>query len=107
VDHYNLQRFVDAQHSCYRQVQTELGARLRDCTRLVTAVNGRTIEDIFGYPDHLKFHWSMTLFAQAAADNQIFMTALSRYFKAEVDNQTMQLLPAAILAAPNDHWMAK
>jgi uncharacterized protein (DUF1810 family) len=153
VDHYNLQRFVDAQHSCYPQVQRELsagrktshwmwfifpqikglghsataqkfaissldearayldhpllGARLRDCTRLVTAVNGRTIEDIFGYPDHLKFHSSMTLFAQAAADNQIFMAALSRYFKAEVDNQTMQLLPAAILVAPNDHWMAK
>jgi uncharacterized protein (DUF1810 family) len=29
-----------------------LGARLRECTGLVNAVNGRSIEEIFGYPDH-------------------------------------------------------
>ena len=45
-----------------------LGARLRECTRLVSAVEERSIEDIFGYPDDLKFRSSMTLFAQAAAD---------------------------------------
>ena len=69
-----------------------LGARLRDCTRLVTAVNGRSIEDIFGYPDHLKFHSSMTLFAHAARDNEIFMKALSKYWKTEFDNQTLERL---------------
>ena len=30
-----------------------LGARLRECTRLVNEVAGRDIEQIFGYPDHL------------------------------------------------------
>ena len=40
-----------------------LGPRLRRCTQLVTEVEGRSIEQIFGYPDDLKFHSSMTLFA--------------------------------------------
>src|SRR5438270_5669586 len=31
-----------------------LGPRLRECTRLVTAVQGRSIEEIFGFPDDLK-----------------------------------------------------
>lgn len=77
-----------------------LGARLRGCTRLVTAVNGRSIEDIFGYPDYLKFHSSMTLFAHAAADagadDQIFTKALSKYCRAEFDKQTITQLKAAI-----------
>src|SRR5215475_2155661 len=45
-----------------------LGARLRECTQLANAVEGRTVEAIFGYPDHLKFRSCMTLFAHAADD---------------------------------------
>jgi len=69
-----------------------LGARLRDCTRLVTSLSGLSVEDIFGYPDHLKFHSSMSLFAHASRDNQIFMKALSKYWQAEFDNQTIEQL---------------
>ena len=42
-----------------------LGLRLRECTRLVNLVEGRSIEQIFGYPDDLKFRSCMTLFVQA------------------------------------------
>jgi uncharacterized protein (DUF1810 family) len=70
----------------------ELGKRLRKCTELVTAINGRSIEDIFGYPDHLKFHSSMTLFAHATDDNQIFMDALRKYYRSEFDHQTIERL---------------
>ncbi len=69
-----------------------LGHRLEECTMLVTAVQGRSIEDIFGYPDHLKFHSSMTLFAHAANDKQIYMEALKKYFRAEFDQQTIARL---------------
>ena len=31
-----------------------LGPRLRECTQLVLDVNGRSAEQIFGYPDHLE-----------------------------------------------------
>jgi uncharacterized protein (DUF1810 family) len=69
-----------------------LGSRLRDCTRLVTAVNGRSIEDIFGYPDHLKFHSSMTLFAQPAGGDPVFVKALDKYWQGERDKQTIERL---------------
>jgi uncharacterized protein (DUF1810 family) len=67
-----------------------LGKRLRECTRFVTAVEGRSIEDIFGHPDHLKFHSSMTLFAHAGGDDQVFMEALRKYFRSEFDLQTIE-----------------
>jgi uncharacterized protein (DUF1810 family) len=69
-----------------------LGIRLRECTQLATAVNDRSIEDIFGYPDHLKFHSSMTLFARADDDNQVFTGALKKYFHSKFDSQTIQRL---------------
>ena len=40
-----------------------LGPRLLECTRLVNLVEGRSISEILGYPDDLKFRSSMTLFA--------------------------------------------
>ena len=70
----------------------ELGKRLRECTRLVTAIDGRSIEDIFGYPDHLKFHSSMTLFAHATEDNRVFLDALKKYYRSEFDQPTLERL---------------
>ena len=70
----------------------DLGKRLRECTRLVTVINGRSIEDIFGYPDHLKFHSSMTLFARATDDNRVFLDALKKYYRSEFDQPTLERL---------------
>jgi uncharacterized protein (DUF1810 family) len=69
-----------------------LGPRLRESTQLVNSVEERAIEDIFGYPDYLKFHSSMTLFAHATEHNQPFVQALRKYFHAEFDQGTMQRL---------------
>ncbi len=69
-----------------------LGPRLRECTRLVNAAKQSAIEDILSYPDDLKFHSSMTLFAQAAADNRIFLDALKKFFRGEFDGATMRAL---------------
>jgi uncharacterized protein (DUF1810 family) len=69
-----------------------LGRRFEECTKLVSAVQGRSIEEIFGYPDHLKFHSSMTLFAHAADDKRIYSEALAKYFRGEYDQQTIARL---------------
>jgi uncharacterized protein (DUF1810 family) len=69
-----------------------LGFRLRECTQFVNAIKGRSIEHIFGYPDNLKFHSSMTLFAKASADDEMFTAALTKYFDGELDRKTVQLL---------------
>jgi uncharacterized protein (DUF1810 family) len=69
-----------------------LGERLRETTRLVNRVEGRSIEDIFGYPDYLKFRSSMSLFARATDDHQVFDDALHKYFHGEADPDTLRLL---------------
>jgi len=69
-----------------------LGPRLTECTRLVNLVEGRSIEQIFGRPDDLKFRSSMTLFARASLDNQVFVDALQRHFKGEFDPATLERL---------------
>ena len=69
-----------------------LGPRLRHCTRLITLVEGRSIDQIFGAPDDLKFHSSMTLFANATADNRVFRDALHKYFGGEPDRLTVERL---------------
>ena len=69
-----------------------LGARLRECTLLVTAVEGRTLGEIFGHPDDLKFHSSMTLFARASADGEPFAAALRKYWGGRYDERTLELL---------------
>ena len=69
-----------------------LGPRLAECTRLVNLVEGRPIGQIFGYPDDLKFRSSMTLFAHATPDNQVFSEALAKYFGGEPDPLTIERL---------------
>ncbi|MFZ2312224.1 MAG: DUF1810 domain-containing protein [Methylobacter sp.] len=69
-----------------------LGSRLRQCTQLVVNVEGRSIEQIFYYPDNLKFWSSMTLFENSAKDNQIFKNALQKYFEEKPDQLTLDIL---------------
>ena len=73
-----------------------LGPRLLECTRAVNAVAGRSVNEIFGSPDDLKFRSSMTLFARAAAapGETVFRDALGRYFGGAEDPRTVDLLGA-------------
>lgn len=68
-----------------------LGSRLIECTRLVLAVEGRTINAILGAPDDAKFRSSMTLFG-AVSDEPVFGEALARYFAGERDGATLEML---------------
>ena len=69
-----------------------LGPRLRQCTQLVNEVEGRSVHEIFGYPDDLKFHSSITLFAQTAHHEKLFADALQKYFAGKLDKCTIQIL---------------
>ena len=68
-----------------------LGPRLIECTRLVLAIENRTINDILGSPDDMKFRSCMTLFG-AVSDNAIFDEAVTRYFSAGKDRATLTIL---------------
>ena len=67
-----------------------LGPRLRECARLVNAVESRTASQIFGYPDDLKFRSSMTLFSHAAPAEPAFGRVLEQYFDGVPDPATEQ-----------------
>jgi uncharacterized protein (DUF1810 family) len=72
-----------------------LGARLRECAGIVAGVEGKTVEEIFGDPDDLKFHSSMTLFARAAegsGGDAAFGAALKKYFGGKMDQATLERL---------------
>jgi uncharacterized protein (DUF1810 family) len=68
-----------------------LGPRLRECTALVNAVEGRTIREIFGSPDDVKFCSSMTLF-DAVASDAIFANAMAKFHGGRPDRRTLDLL---------------
>ena len=137
-DSFDLQRFVDAQASIYRQVVEELsrgrkqthwmwfifpqisglghsvtsqtfalsslaeaaaylahpklGPRLRECAALVASIEGRSVDEIFAYPDDLKFQSSMTLFAHAAPREPVFAACLEKYFGGQRDPRTLARL---------------
>jgi uncharacterized protein (DUF1810 family) len=69
-----------------------LGPRLRECARLVSQIDGRSIEEIFGWPDYLKVRSSMTLFARSTDDNGDFLAVLEKFYGGEEDPATLAML---------------
>ena len=87
--HYGIVSLAEAQAFLDHP---ELGLRLVECTRLVNGVRGRTVHEIFGSPDDLKFHSSMTLFTRADPKEEAFRTALQTWFAGRPDPNTVALL---------------
>src|SRR5947199_10550972 len=69
-----------------------LGSRLISCAKIVTQLEGRSIQEIFGSPDDLKFRSCMTLFHCAATDSSIFRDALAKYFNVVPYSLTLNIL---------------
>jgi uncharacterized protein (DUF1810 family) len=88
AQHYGIASKAEAQAYWAHPL---LGPRLRECTELVLAVDGRSAREIFGPPDDLKFRSCMTLFAQATGE-PVFARALEQYFDGRPDEATLRLL---------------
>src|ERR1022692_638822 len=74
---YSIQSLEEAEAYLNHPV---LGPRLRECTSIVNSRTGRTAEQILGALDAMKFRSSMTLFACAAPAEELFQSALEKYF---------------------------
>ncbi|MGH6677789.1 MAG: DUF1810 domain-containing protein [Bradyrhizobium sp.] len=68
-----------------------LGPRLIECTRLVIDVKDKSIHDILGSPDDVKFRSSMTLFG-AVSNDPIFDQAIAKYYRDGKDPATLAIL---------------
>jgi uncharacterized protein (DUF1810 family) len=87
--HYAIKNIEEARQYLNHPI---LGKRLLECAEAVFTIKGRSISEIFGYPDNLKFKSSMTLFDYVAAPCSIFARILDKHFNGERDTLTLQLL---------------
>ena len=71
-----------------------LGPRLRECAQALLRIDGKTLEEVMGYPDDLKLRSSMTLFAAISEADSVFQAVLDRYFAGEGDSRTLDYLAA-------------
>lgn len=92
--HYAVESLAQAEAYLGHPV---LSARLRECTQAVL-LHGpggsapRNLLQIFGTPDNLKFHSSMTLFHRADIDDPVFTRALRAFFRGKEDQATLDLI---------------
>jgi uncharacterized protein (DUF1810 family) len=71
-----------------------LGQRLEECATALLGVAGPSAEQIMGYPDFLKLHSSMTLFAEVAPPGSAFEKVLAKYYAGIKDPKTLRNLAA-------------
>jgi uncharacterized protein (DUF1810 family) len=68
-----------------------LGSRLRECTQAVCGIHNRSIGEILGSPDDVKFRSSMTLF-EAVSGDPVFRNALDKFCSGVRDPATLAIL---------------
>jgi uncharacterized protein (DUF1810 family) len=82
-----------------------LSKRLVELTRILAyEIKGKTVQEIFGFPDHLKFHSSMTLFYFSVKSSKHFVDnvdfsciedVIGKYFDGNLDNFTLEILKSS------------
>ncbi|SFI61484.1 Uncharacterized protein, DUF1810 family [Kaistella treverensis] len=96
---FEIQDLAEAEEYLEHDV---LGKRLLRLTKiLVDDVHGKSAEQIFGYPDFLKFKSCLTLFNFMVEENpkkfsegkyRIFSKALGKYYDGKKDENTLNIL---------------
>lgn len=69
-----------------------LGSRLIEISSALMNLKNKSAAEIFGYPDDLKLHSSLSLFAAASEGENIFDKALETFFNGQPDPKTLNLL---------------
>lgn len=77
-----------------------LGSHLVELAGVLVAARGLSAQQIFGAVDAIKLRSSMTLFARAAPEENLFRQVLDDYFEGVPDAATEALLEIAFSAEP-------
>jgi uncharacterized protein (DUF1810 family) len=80
-----------------------LGPRLIECVRLTRSIGRRSAEQIFGHVDSIKLRSSMTLFALAASNPDVFQGILDQYFSGQPDPLTIERVRTTLMRDPTNH----
>lgn len=71
-----------------------LGPRLRQCCDLLLAIEGKSARAVMGTPDDLKLRSCLTLFAGVAADDDVFVRLLGKFYDGDRCDHTVAFLDA-------------
>lgn len=69
-----------------------LGQRLQELGNILLGIDDKSAHAIFGSPDDMKLHSSLTLFSLVPNSPPIFRQLLDKYFDGELDKNTQNLL---------------
>jgi len=86
---FSLQSLEQAQEYLQHEV---LGTRLLECSKLLLKHPNKSALEIFGTPDNLKLHSSLTLFALADDKDSVFEQLLQQFFAGKPDVKTIDVL---------------
>lgn len=87
--YYAIQNIHEAEQYVHHPI---LGKGLIELCQTLMESDGNDAHRIFGSPDHLKLHSSITLFASLPNANPVFQLILDKFFKGKKDDKTVRLL---------------
>jgi uncharacterized protein (DUF1810 family) len=87
--YYAIRDMAEAYHYLEHPV---LGKRLFEISKLLSGIEGKTANQIFGGPDDLKLKSCMTLFSALKNTNPVFQEVLDKYFDGKQDLKTLELI---------------
>lgn len=69
-----------------------LGTNLIEISEALLEVKSNDAAEVMGWPDNLKLKSSMTLFALAKPECEVFQEVLDKFFRGERDQKTVEIL---------------
>lgn len=69
-----------------------LGKNLINISKVLLSLDENDPYIIFGSPDYLKLCSSMTLFAEAAPEEEVFQKVIEKYYNGKKDERTLTIL---------------
>ena len=88
-EHYGIAGLEEAK--AYMENET-LRKHLIEISEALLALDSSDAGDVMGYPDDLKLRSSMTLFAEAAPDVEVFEKVLDKFYGGKKDQRTLDIL---------------
>ncbi len=92
-EYYGIQGLREAKRYLENPI---LRDRLTEVCKVLLSVDDRTAFTIFGSPDDLKLHASMTLFFKATNEISVFKKVIEKYFNGREHQLTIELLKVEI-----------
>lgn len=89
ANYYGLRNIDEATEFLHHPI---LGENLVRICKALEGINGKSAYAIFGTPDDLKLHSSLTLFSLVKETNPIFQQLINTYFDGKPDQLTLKLL---------------